>query len=161
MLYWDVDGVVRDLTGQFMDEPCDYWDKTSSGDTVIGTIDKNLQLLVNAKPTIYYDIAKKVPNISFITSQKESWRTYTTEWINKYFKEHGDIIYVNDPAEKLSYLNKKDYLVEDYPFFSNYSQIILIDRKCNSNVVGCYERIKNSIQLENTLVKLNFLNKNA
>lgn len=154
MIYWDIDGVVRNLTASFLEEPQEWYQRTNAGKTVVETVDEDLELLVAASPTEYYKVAKQFDSIVFITSQKESWRPYTDKWVKHYFKDKAKVHYVNKPSEKMAFLNIGDYLVEDYPLFEDNSKIILIDKKYNSNVVDCYKRIKSPEQLDIVLARI-------
>ena len=78
----------------------------------------------------------KLPEIW--TCQPEDWRPYTEEWIN-YHIGKCKVIYMSS-EEKRRKLDKETdvILVEDYPFFSHYDRIALVDRPYNQQVEPFY-----------------------
>ena len=81
---------------------------------------------------------------------------YTNKWINEHIRRYVDCeikILSSEVKEKL--LDYNDiYLVEDYPNFKSYENIILVDRAYNRNII-CKHRIKNGKELINKIKELN------
>jgi NTP pyrophosphatase (non-canonical NTP hydrolase) len=72
--------------------------------------------------------------VRFLTAQPESWRKYTSKWLEDRFPGCS-VIYVHKPKEKLALVRSFDgLLIEDYPFFDDYKDIVLIDRPYNRKV---------------------------
>lgn len=133
MIYFDLDGVIRDLSTKALGCPATHWHHKVDGKTVVDCIREDLGLLLRADPTEYYPLIKTLPAITIITCQPQEWRNYTTAWVDHHLDNVQDLIYVDRAEDKLPYLYHGDWLVEDYPFYASYDQIILIDRPYNKN----------------------------
>jgi hypothetical protein len=155
MVYFDLDGVLRDLCGAANIEP-DEWDCLINGKSFIEFFDDNLDLLLTAKPTEYLHIAdfyhKYISKITILTNQVVSWRRLAVEWINIHFKDDApEVIFTKN---KLAYLSsEKDLLIEDDPNLSDYSQVILIDRSYNRNITLPHHRIRSPRLLVRELLR--------
>lgn len=137
MIYFDLDGVIRSLSPTALGYPAPHWWHKKDGKTIVDLINEDLRILTESPPTEYYPIIKELPEINIITHQPEHWKERTTEWISHHFPgKEINIAYVNSPEEKMEYLYDGDYLVEDYPFFKDYSRIILIDRAYNGQAAA-------------------------
>jgi len=146
---FDLDGIIRDLClyigGGF---PDNWHDPLPNGVKLMEHIKADLSLLFSAPTTEYYPVIRELQRVDIITCQPESWRPYTMAWITKHFNFFStDVQFVNDAEEKLALLKEGDLLVEDYPFFNDYSKIILIDYPYNRNVTGEVARVKNPDEL--------------
>lgn len=138
-LLWDLDGVIRDLHSMIKDWNPQYWDDPlPTGESIFDYFKKNPNHLTYAEPTEYYKIIPK--EITIITCQPEEWRQYTAKWLKVYCPK-ANIIYVDKPEDKFVYLKKDDLIIEDYPKFKDYSQVVLIDRSWNQEVENPYKRI--------------------
>jgi hypothetical protein len=137
VVYYDIDGCLRDLAGAVCGKTPDTYEyQNAFGEGFCDIVDKNLHFLLEAKPTIYYPIVRMFCPITIITCQPELWIPNTAKWLMDHFKR-GEIRYVEvvgHPKDKLKLLKEGDFLVEDYPMFDDYSQIILIDHPYNQNV---------------------------
>jgi hypothetical protein len=146
MVYFDLDGVLRDLCGAAGIEPETYDCKVGPfGQSFMDFFGANPELLLTAKPTEYLHIAdfyhKYISKITILTNQVESWKSSAVEWVNTYFKD--DIPEVIFAKSKLAYLSsEKDLLIEDDPNLSDYSQVMLIDRSYNRNITLPHQRIR-------------------
>jgi hypothetical protein len=155
MIYFDLDGVIRWLTHDLRNgQMPKTWSETlPNGEDMCEYIHKNLNALITAPPTKYYDIIRRLPKINIITNQFQSWKPYTLTWIYKHFKPSQiEVNFVSTMEEKLSFLNNGNFLVEDYPFFPDYSKIILIDWPYNRNVEKPYLRITTPEQLAEVIL---------
>jgi hypothetical protein len=63
-----------------------------------------------------------------------------------------DITYVDNGRDKLALLAPEDLLIEDYPLFEDYSQIILLNQPYNREVLAPYVRIYDKIHLATFLI---------
>lgn len=148
MTYFDLDGVIRDLTGTVF-PPMEFkdWATPIYGQDLISYFDERLHLLVEAPPTEYAPIIFKVKDLHIITSQPQQWQENTTKWITSW-RPDAKIIFA---SKKLHLLKDKDMIVEDYPKFDNYSQVVLIDHLYNRCVERPLIRITHPDQLEEFL----------
>jgi len=155
-IYWDLDGVLRDLHKvTFINRPT-HWGYTENGLDIFDIIGKDYTLLEKAPPTPFCKIAIKQPFVNILTHQPSSWILYTENWIKKYFSSISyNIIYVETRNQKIEIINKENaYLIEDCPLFNDYSRIILIDSPYNKNIKAKY-RVKTPKQLEQLLILIN------
>jgi hypothetical protein len=165
-IVFDVDGVNRNLNSLLMKKynlpnPTSWfnneWDKL--GYSIYDLVKKDNMVLKKSLPTKYfktiYNYAKINGNqIEFWSHQPPSWRKLFKQWIYYYFKGLKIKICYLTPKQKLARLNKlSNYiLVDDFPHFTNYKRIILIDYPYNQNVKNCV-RIKTIKQLKEELNK--------
>jgi len=129
MIYWDIDGVLRNQDAIALGSYPDTWYVKVGNQDFMDYISDHLEILEISPPTEYLKVAKEFEPILIISDQPESWRPYTEKWLQKYIRV-AEIIWAK-PKEKLVHLNAQDWLIEDYPYFEDYSQIILIDRPYN------------------------------
>lgn len=153
-IFWDLDGVLRDLAQICLGRQPSIWDEVDpkTNMTICEMVNKKPSLLIEAPATPYLTVARLYEPITILTIQPLTWRGWTKHWIRKYIMAI-DIKFFEKPAEKLEYLKEGDYLIEDYPFFSNYDQIILIDKPYNRDVKVKY-RVKNPKELQKLLERL-------
>jgi len=133
VIFFDLDGVIRDLCG-VSENPPDDWALRIVGLPFSQYIDENLSVLTEARPTKYYEaIAAHSRELTIISHQREHWRALTSEWLARHFKENEvTVIYTPRGGDcKMEFLKEGDFIVEDYPFFSDYSRVILIDYPYN------------------------------
>lgn len=160
---WDIDGVLRDLSSVFKNRP-DRWDYKEDGKDIFNIINKNPSILTRIKPLPYLKIALQFPFLTIITIQPENWKNYTSIWLETHLNSISyNVIWLNKHEDKLitlSELEKKHncryFLIDDYPLFSNYSKVILIDTDYNKFVKANY-RVSNSNQLKTIINTLNKL----
>lgn len=156
-LFVDVDGVIRDLDYAVLGNHDGAWAKEVDGMSFIDYVTKHRDRLLTDTPETKYCSALQYwarlagPNaFKFLTSQPKEWRPYTLAWLKERFPDI-EIIFVSKPAEKLAFIEEADgVLIEDYPFFKDYSRIILIDRPYNRKV-DC-RRIKDVPEFLHTLL---------
>lgn len=149
-IYFDLDGVIRDLSGYVGGgEPDNWQDPMPNGRRLMEYVEANLECLYECPATKYYYIIRRLPFVRILTCQPEAWRSYTVCWIQEHF-EWGryDIDFVDHADEKLKMLLPGDILIEDYPMFKDYSQIALIDYQYNRNVEGEIIRIREPEELD-------------
>lgn len=144
-LVWDLDGVIRDLSGHIARvSKCSYpkkWQELYNGKSIYEIIDADLNLLITAPPTAYAKIIKKhYKDMEIWTSQPENWRDSTTKWIYNFFQGSEIEIRFLKCEEKQTRLKENPHivLVEDTPNFKAYDRVILIDRPYNQEVKSCF-----------------------
>jgi hypothetical protein len=160
MIYWDLDGVLRNLQFEIYGSYPNKWDAIAGagrfrGLDVFQAVAKDKRILLEAQPTEYLTVARIFEPITILTTQPRDWKPYTRWWVRKWL--NARVIFIDKPEDKLSYLQSA-FLIEDYPFFRDYSNIILIDRPYNQET-NCEMRIKNPKQLLELLKKLGYNNK--
>jgi len=154
MIFWDIDGTVRDIHSPVYGKnvvPLN-WDSKTNGIDFCDYIDNNLQLLENAPPTEYYKIVCQYKKPHFLTRQPLPWIPYTTKWLKNHF-ENFIVDFIPEIEDKLDFIGPDDYIIDDYPKFSDYSQIILVDYPYNSHVF-CKYRVKSPSELKKILAEL-------
>jgi hypothetical protein len=145
-IFWDLDGVLRDLIAVVGHDPQSYHEKID-GLTFVEYVSQNKELLVKAPVTEYFSVAKSDEQMVVITCQPLDWIPYTTLWLRKHLPDVG-VIYVQNPLDKLDIIKRVDaLLVEDYPDFPDNSRIVMIDRPYNQNATDCYDRIYTPAEL--------------
>lgn len=133
-LFWDIDGTIRRLDKPTIGEELPYWNYKKNGVGFCTLVDNNLTILEKAQPYSYLNVLNKQKNAVVITHQPEKWKPYTERWLSKWVKIPYEIIYVDCIEDKLEYLENNDYLIDDYPLFSSYDNILLVDRLWNQEV---------------------------
>lgn len=134
-IYFDLDGVLR-LLGRngFIHEPNDWYEKIN-GKTVIEIVNDNPEICELSPPSEYLNIVNNsFKHIIILTNQLPDWIPYTERWLQNHMKIPYDVVYTKNGADKLTYLNEFDYLVEDYPGFDSYDRIALITRNYNKHI---------------------------
>ena len=158
MIYFDLDGVIRDISVVlFGGDPKEWGSKVKSGENVPDFIDNNLNVLVEAPVTDFYRF-RDYEIGCILSCQPVRWRFYTDQWIDK-FCPGVDVHYVKKPEDKLSILKNGDFLVEDYPFFSDYSKIVLVRRLYNINIVNPFAEARTWMELNEIIGELQELEK--
>lgn len=155
---WDLDGVARDLSGEVSrrygeGKQFSSFNDKIKGKTVVEWINEDLSILEASPTTEYYEVIKKYfPNPIFWSHQYEDWMLYTEKWLKKHFKDYT--IELMDNKTKFEELSKLEdtYLVEDFPFYTSYKNMVLIDRLYNRDVKAPI-RIKTPEELENFILK--------
>jgi hypothetical protein len=80
------------------------------------------------------EVAKLFYPIHVVSAQPDHWRRHTSAWLDKHIPD-ARVKYLTDTHHKLRYLDAGTrVLVEDYPFYSSYRDIILVDRPYNQGI---------------------------
>lgn len=154
-IIFDLDGVLRDIISYLIKrydikEPIEKWYWKHNGEDIYELIKKDgYEALTNAEPTNYLkSIIKNFDFLEIWTNQPDEWLPYTNKWIDESIRKNIDCeINILNSEQKEELLEYNDiYLVEDYPNFKNYENIILVDRLYNRNV-ECKHRVKNGKEL--------------
>ena len=155
-IFWDLDGVLRDLSGEAREEEPSTWYETINGVDLVTYISNNLGKLLSAKPTEYVEVFLYIrkhfnPCMEILTVQPELWRNFTLSWIQKYLRTNN--VRFTSSAEKIAILkNNNAILIEDFPFFKDYTNVLLIDKKYNQEVENV-KRIKSPKELKIEIIK--------
>jgi hypothetical protein len=134
MIYFDLDGVLRDLCSQVFPEKVvtDWEFKDELGRNIYQIVCDKPDHCKLAGPTQYLKtINDNFEEIHILSNQPKRWQPFTDEWLEEYLEIPYYVCYTKGPEQKLDILEEEDILVEDYPFFSRYNQIILIDQPYN------------------------------
>ena len=140
-IFFDLDGPIRDLQRAIFGRNAITWNEKIDGKNLVDYVEAHKEILFSAPPTPYYNVIKELPYLNIITCQPESWRPMTLAWIYKYFHPWDTQVYFVDHAEEKLEMIGDGILFEDYPFFSNYRQIALIEYPYNKHVTGELVRI--------------------
>lgn len=157
MIYWDVDGVLRNLTGLVWGEDPEHWDTLSpSNEDIFDILKKHPEYYLDAKAFKNVQVAKDYEahhgSITFLTHQKsEKAQKYTSLWLASHFKNFN-INFVDSMLDKESYL-EHGFLIDDCPLFKDYSKIILVHHRYNKHIQAPM-RVFTWRDLETCLLKL-------
>ena len=155
MIFYDLDGVLRDLCGHI--RPTSIvrnWNDKINGIPLMDYVNDNLGVLTKSPKTEYFDEVFKQKTVSIISVQPKEWRAGTYKWIQKHFKGHeGElgVRYVDNGNEKLDIIGTYDYIVEDSPNLKNYSKVILISYPYNAHIKGAAARVESKKDLAEIL----------
>jgi len=163
-IYFDVDGVLRNLTKEVLGREPKTWNdiENEEGENLFDLISEELWLLLKAPPTEYVEVVKELSSISILSSQPGFWRKWTDKWLDKHFPDTlVEVNYVAKPEKKLEFLKEEDILIDDYPLFEDNSQVVILDHVYNRDVKDCYARIKNVEDLKKLLEEKGELKKDV
>jgi len=155
MIYTDLDGVLRDLAGTVLGHEATTYDElTPDGITIVGFVNSRLSELLLCSEAEYAPAFYGLPFIHIISHQFPSWRPYTLEWIATHLESVPVkyVTFVDHTEEKLAILRNTpgSLLVEDYPRFSSYDRIVLVDKPYN-RAVTCKVRVHDTLELSEIL----------
>lgn len=161
-LVFDLDGVFRDLNPYLKEKygvpyPTNWIWKFKNKDLFEWAKADNYHVVIEAPATEYLEVVKKHIKLPEIwTCQPEDWKPFTAEWISHHIG--NCLVSYMTSEEKRKRLDKETdvILVEDYPFFSHYDRIALVDRPYNQQVKPFY-RFKNVKEFERLFSLLNLL----
>ena len=137
-VYFDVDGVLRDVIGYF-GVPDDDWDVQVNGKTIFQEIGDDFACLEKMPPTEFVPVIKKFtdsPHVISTQIQPEA-QTATTKWLSKHFKG-AQPTYVGEGGsqEKNSLLNENDRIFDDHPQFPESNKLIVLGHGYNEHKSG-------------------------
>jgi len=153
MIALDLDGVLRDLNhymvafygGGYPSK----WEWRYGGRDICTAIEHS-DALIKSPPTDYFKHLLKYTDdhvATIMSMQPLEWRPQTNAWIHKHMG-HVDVIYFDTLVAKKSYVDSHPMfrLVEDYPYFNSYDNVILIDYPYNRNA-DAPVRVKDAVNL--------------
>lgn len=150
MVYFDIDGVLRDLCAAAGISPVE-WNCKIDGLSFIEYFSKRTDLLESAPwteyfvPTAFYN--NYIAPIELLSTQPTNWIQHTTLWVVKCFETFNIDPKITFTSDKYSVLNEGDLLIEDNPNLPNYDQLLLIDRPYNRKIEKTHTRIYTPAQL--------------
>ena len=154
-IFWDLDGVLRKVTHAFNGGAWPtVWDqRDSTGRGICDGIEENFSILTEAPELEYADLARECYPLHIVSAQPESWRSYTSKWLDVHFPE-AHVKYVTDTQHKLKYLERsKRIMIEDCPNYPDYSRMVLVDRPYNRDIiVPVPVRVKHPDELREVLL---------
>lgn len=133
MIYFDLDGVLRDIHKTISWKP-ETWEEKYDGKTIVNYFASKPKLLAFAPVTEYFSVIVSYFDVNIITAIPDEWTEPTLFWISKNLKGKIKSIIFAEHLKKLCYLKENDILVEDCPRYNCYSQIILIDKSYNRDI---------------------------
>ena len=137
-VYFDVDGVLRDVIGYF-GVPDDDWDVKVDDKTIFQEIGKDFACLEKMPPTDFVPVVQKFTKMPYISStQIESEaKEATTKWIKNYFK-NAYLTYVGKGGskEKEAVMNENDRIFDDHPQFPESNKLIILGHGYNEHKSG-------------------------
>jgi len=152
VIFWDLDGVLREFGTYILGYEPSHWNATRDGKTVIEIVNEHPEICAYCPETKYLKIVNEyMDKITIMSNQLPSWMAFTNRWLNRHIKIPYEVIYTNGPQEKLAMLKPGDFIVEDYPCFSDYSQVALINYAYNKHL-DVPIRIFDTRQLEEFLL---------
>lgn len=136
-VYWDIDGVIRNLSVEALGREASHWEDKENGKTVVDLVNEDLDILLRAKPLPYLGLANSfLKGIQFLSYQPKTWRPNTLEWLREYMQVPFSVRFAQ---EKLALLKPGDWLIDDFPFFRSFQQVILVKQPYNK---GAEARIR-------------------
>ncbi len=146
----DIDGVTRSLhepLEEIYNISIDKWDYVHNGKDFWTMIKENPNIWVDAPPTEYYGIIKKIKDLEFWTIQRPEYQEFTRIWLDKYFKKYK-LRFFKDFNDKFDNVIKENViLIDDFPDFPDYTNILLINRRYNQKT-NAHIRVKTPEQLK-------------
>jgi hypothetical protein len=157
IVFWDIDGVLRDLVKGLDIELQMSWEDNK----IVESVEEDFSVLVNSPALPYLDVLLNFLNRGhsnlehiILSANPESWRKYTNQWLNEHGLKGVKRIFTDTLEEKLDYLDAPNVvLIDDYPYFVDYSNILLIDHSYNKSARPLV-RIKSPLELEICLLIL-------
>lgn len=157
-IVFDLDGVIRDLhrciENKYNCEILDWHWKDKEGRSVTKLIFHDLDILVDSPPTRFASVIKEFAKTHLLeiwTNQPTQWRTLTNCWLRNYFGKTSFVVKYLTPEQKIEMVNlEKCLLVDDYPDFTEYRRVVLIDHPYNQKV-DCSMRMKTPDELRKFL----------
>ena len=159
MIYFDLDGVLRDICGAAGFTPT-HWNWHIKGIHIVDYFTRNKQFLFLAKPTPYVQVLKIFQKyfdepVSLLTSQPEEWKPFLYPWI----KEHIGYVETTVTSDKLNALEDGDVLIEDNPSLECYDQVILVDMPYNRDLKLPHRRVYCPDELFHLLLRRSHVDK--
>lgn len=157
MIYWDLDGVLRDISMATFGFHVPTWHyKGEDGKGIIQRVNDNISILARAPKTEYADLVERAYEVMdiplhILTVQPKRWQSYTRLWVlNNFSRIDCKITIFGHAHEKYQYLmeNEVGLLVEDHPCLPSYDRIVLIRRPWNSSVNHAHKVISSIEDME-------------
>jgi hypothetical protein len=148
MIYFDLDGVMRDICKAANVKP-ETWDCKIDGLNLVDFFNIHRHLLISAPPYEYCELAyfihKYIQPIKILTNQPEDWRATSIMWLNLNF--HADRPELINTTNKAKHLKRGDILIEDNPTLDSYAKTVIVDRLYNRSLPSRIPRFLNAVYL--------------
>ena len=131
------------------------WDyRNEKGQSIIDIVNEHPEICLHSPESEYLPVVNDwLDHITILSNQLSSWIPFTNRWLNNHIIIPYEVIYTKGPNDKLKYLTNGDWLIEDYPKFSDYNNIVLIDRPYNQSL-DVPIRVRNPKQLIDFLINV-------
>jgi hypothetical protein len=159
MLVFDIDGVIRDLTGAMCQKhnlpTPQVWYYYHDGLSYMDYLRKDRSIYLTAQPTEYFQVIKQiiveclsvdVPVELWTHQTDHNFCALTRDWVAQHLPICNGLIKFKTGDEKIDSLSVNDLLVEDNPTLKSFDNVVLIDRIYNQSVV-C-SRVKSPQELK-------------
>jgi len=137
-VYFDVDGVLRDVNTYFGISDED-WDAKVNGKTIYEIVVSDFSCLENMRPTDFVPIVQKFTKHPYILSAQiePEAKEATTKWLYKHFKNLY-ITYVGKGVykEKEAVMHENDRIFDDHPQFPESNKLIILGHGYNGHKSG-------------------------
>jgi len=159
-IYWDLDGVLRDLNKMVYgyDPPGWNYPHPESGEDFLTIINRDFSILSNAPPTEYLSIALQQYKIHIATCQYPGWWPHTLKWIDAHLPKAVVHRFGGWAGlQKTEFVRGRGILIEDSPRLRDYRNVWLIDRpynrECNAPIrITSPDHLREMIDTLNHLV---------
>jgi hypothetical protein len=136
---WDLDGVLKRLDIGALGREARTWDDTENGMDIVQHVNANLDILLYAPESEYLRPIDNLyresgQTLRILTSQREHWKLYKERWLADNLTCDWEVEYSQGIQNKLRHMGADEYLIDDYPYFKNWNQILLVDRPYNRHV---------------------------
>lgn len=146
MIYFDLDGVIRNLCIPVFGREALYWfEKTKCGKNLIEYICANPEVLYDAPimeyEEVFHFLLKNEAPVQIMTAQVAQWIPYTLHWLHKnlpYVDIEKHLLFAERAEDKLDYLKPLDILIDDHPKYESHPQVITVDHLYNRNIVASH-----------------------
>lgn len=157
-VFFDLDGVLRDLEKSVFGYRVPHWDTPVDGMAFFDFIEyKGLQIVDQALPTKFYRTVHswftRHPEhaLVILTHQPEHWKKYTERWVKEHFGNiRYSLCYVDKMMGKLKYLDDA-ILIDDYPGFAGNPNVIMVSKTYNKYDAAPHLRISKAAHMEHVL----------
>ena len=130
MIFWDLDGVIRDISKATFGYHIPTWDhRDALGKNLVQKVNDNIHILVSAPPTEYKDMIENAYSIldepiHILTVQPRRWQAYTKLWILNLLRNvEAKITMFQNVSDKYKY-----FAAIDMPSWSRITPVFLIQR---------------------------------
>ena len=164
-IFIDIDNVIRDIDTAVFGRRQRHWRIEVAGLTFMEYVERNIDKILPNAPECEYCVPLRgwldlfgSGDLCFLSSQPDLWLPYTEQWLAERFPNVPKM-FVKQAEDKLPIIEKENaILIDDYPSFSSYERIVLIDRPYNKQVEAP-RRICNELEFLFVLLRERFNSK--
>lgn len=150
-VYFDVDGVLRNITGYF-GVPDNDWDIQVDGKTIYDMILADFSCLEKMKSTEYVPVVQKFTKSPYIISTQieQPAKVATAKWLaDRFALPQATFVGEGSSAEKVKLLAEDDRIFDDHPKFPESNKLIIVGHGYNRNKPGF--RVNTVAEMEGAL----------